>query len=61
MRLFATSKGIFTHEEMVPDIRPIVNFLRNSNVGSCLEDKVETYYLDKQNFPYLTVSLESFI
>lgn len=34
MRLLATSKGMFTQEEMVPDTRPMVNFLRNSRVGS---------------------------
>lgn len=34
MRLLATSKGMLTQEEMVPDTRPMVNFLRNSRVGS---------------------------
>lgn len=34
MRLLATSNGMFTQEEMVPDTSPMVNFLRNSKVGS---------------------------
>lgn len=34
IRLLATSKGIFTQEEMVPDNRPMVNLRRNSRVGS---------------------------
>lgn len=34
MRLLATSKGMLTQEEMVPDTRPMANFLRNSRVGS---------------------------
>lgn len=37
MRLLATSKGMLTQEEMVPDTRPMVNFLRNSSVGSWRE------------------------
>lgn len=39
MRLLATSKGMFTQEEMVPDTRPMVNFLRNSSVGSWANNK----------------------
>lgn len=39
MRLLATSKGMFTQEEMVPDTRPMVNFLRNSSVGSWVNNK----------------------
>lgn len=39
MRLLATSKGMFTQEEMVPDVRPMANFLRNSRVGSWKKKK----------------------
>lgn len=37
IRLFATSKGMLNTEPIVPETKPIPNFLKNSKVGSLLD------------------------
>lgn len=62
IRLLATSNGMFTQDDTVPDTKPIANFLINSSVGSWYTERTRIQREKKREcvvFVYKTLIVTS--